>query len=306
MYNLYFKDKLGKIVTAIEKPFQTESEFEKYLMDTKELFSDIFILKRQVNVGRDIPDMIGIDRDNNIVIIENKNVSVNEDILPQVLRYAIWAETNPDSIRAMWLEAKNRPDDIKPDWDNADIRVIVLAPSIKSTVPKLLKRIDYNIELIEVKKFSVGNEECVLLNKLEEEIEIRVKSAKGMANYDREFYKENYNNNSVDKFFKLADEIDNLNKRKGWNLERKFNKNYVGFKSGFPNVFGINWLGSKSLGFFFKMPITKFVKFQKLSPYETEYDERWRQATIRHEDGMTINSLEKVLGATYNWFMENK
>ena len=35
-------------------------------------------LKRQVHVGKDIPDMIGVDRDNNIVIIENKNVAVTE------------------------------------------------------------------------------------------------------------------------------------------------------------------------------------------------------------------------------------
>ena len=115
MYNIYFKNKQNKTTTAIEEPFKTEEEFEKYLMETKELFSDIFILKRQVNTGRDIPDMIGVDRDNNIVIIENKNVLVTEDILPQVLRYAIWAETNPDSIKAMWLEAENRPDDIEID-----------------------------------------------------------------------------------------------------------------------------------------------------------------------------------------------
>ncbi|MEK6953087.1 MAG: hypothetical protein AABX29_08810 [Nanoarchaeota archaeon] len=101
MYNIFYKNRQSKIITAVEKPFPTEEELEKYLMNTKEIFSDIFILKRQVNVGKDIPDIIGVDRDNNIVIIENKNVVVTEDILPQILRYAIWAETNPDSIRAM-------------------------------------------------------------------------------------------------------------------------------------------------------------------------------------------------------------
>lgn len=101
MYNLFLKNKQNKLIPAVKKPFQTEAELEKYLMNTREIFSDIFILKRQVNTGKDIPDIIGIDRDNNIVIIENKNVAVTEDILPQILRYAIWAETNPDSIKAM-------------------------------------------------------------------------------------------------------------------------------------------------------------------------------------------------------------
>lgn len=306
MYNLYFKNKQNKTVTAVEKPFQTEEEFEKYLMETKELFSDIFILKRQVNAGRDIPDMIGVDRDNNIVIIENKNVLVTEDILPQVLRYAIWAETNPDSIKSMWLEAENRPDDIEIEWNNVDIRIIVLAPAIKPSVSRLLKNINYTIELIEVKKFLVGDEECILLNKIEEEPEIKTHTVRGMGVYDKEFYKEHRNSDSVDTFFKVADEVEALVKRKGWALQRKFNKHYFGFKSGFPNVFGFHWVSSRSLEFFFKMPATKFEQIRKLSSHEMEYDERWKQATIRYDDKTTVASLEPVFEATYNMFMENK
>jgi RecB family endonuclease NucS len=73
MYNLYIKKDKSKLVSAVERTFQSESEFEKYIMDKKDIFSDIFILKRQVNAGKDIIDMVGIDKDNNIVIIENKN-----------------------------------------------------------------------------------------------------------------------------------------------------------------------------------------------------------------------------------------
>ena len=85
------------------------------------------------------------------LIIENKNIIVTEDILPQILRYAIWAETNPDSIKAMWLESEDRPEDIEVDWDSVEIRIIILAPSIKLTVSRLLRKINYNIELIEVR-----------------------------------------------------------------------------------------------------------------------------------------------------------
>ena len=152
----------------------------------------------------------------------------------------------------------------------------------------------------------VGDEECILLNKLEEEPEIKARPARGMGNYDKEFYKEYRNSDSVDIFLKVADEIEALIKRKGWNLQRKFNKHYVGFKSGFPNVFGFHWVGSKSLEFFFKMPATKFQQIKKLSPHEMEYDERWKQGTIRYTDKTTLASLEAVFEATYDLFMENK
>lgn len=304
MYNLYLKNRKGKLIAAKEKPFQTEEEFEKYLFDTKELFLDIFFLKRQVNSGKDIPDVIGIDRDNNIVIIENKNTTVSEEILPQILRYAIWARTNPDSIKALWLETKDRPEDIEVEWDNVDIRIIILAPAIKLSVQRLLKTINESVELIEVKRFLIGNEEVILLNKLEEEPEKTTRTVRGMEVYDKEFYKKVRNNKSVDLFFKVADEVNDLVKRKKWPLERKFNKYYIGFKYGFPNVFGIEWVGTKSLKFFFRIPASKFQSIKKLSPYNVEYDERWKQAIIRFDDNVNIKSLEPVFEVTYNLFME--
>jgi hypothetical protein len=304
MYSIYFKNQRKKLITAIEKPFQTETEFEEYLMKTKEIFSDIFILKRQVNSGKDIPDMIGVDRDNNIVIIENKNVVINEEILPQIMRYAVWAETNPDSIRAMWLEAENRAEDIEIEWDNVDIRVLVLAPSIKLSVPRLLKKINYNVELIEVKRFLVAKDECILLNKLEEESEPKPRTAHGLEVYDREFYKQYRNSKSVDVFFRVVGEVEGLVKKKGWNLQRKFNKYYAGFKTGFPNVFGVHWVGSKSFEFFFKVPAAKYPRIKKLSPYPMEYDERWKQATVRYDEKVKVKRLEKVFAEIYRLFME--
>jgi hypothetical protein len=77
MQKLFWKTKGGKVVSAIETPFKTEDEFERYIETAKEVLSDIFILKRQVRAGGDIPDMVGIDRDNYVVVIENKNVMVD-------------------------------------------------------------------------------------------------------------------------------------------------------------------------------------------------------------------------------------
>lgn len=303
MYNLYIKKQKNKLISAIEKPFQSESEFEKYLMETKDIFSDIFILKRQVNAGRDILDMVGIDRDNNIVIIENKNITVTEDILPQILRYAIWAETNPDSIKAMWLESENRPEDIEVDWDSVEIRIIILAPSIKITVPRLLRKINYNIELIEVKRFLIGNEEGILLNKLEEEPELQKRTVRGLEIYDKKFHKSNRNKKSVDELFGVVDEIEKIVKKKGWNLEKKLNKYYIGFKAGFLLAFGVHWLGTKSFGLFFKVQPKKLAEFKKICPYEFKYDKQWKQAIIKY-DKIDIPKLEKAFKWAYDCLIE--
>ena len=104
MPNLFWRKPSGEILNVIESPFRTEEELESYLEKTRELLSDLFILKRQVRTSHrsDIPDLIALDKEGSVVIIELKNGPVSEDVIPQVLRYAIWAETNPDSIRAMY------------------------------------------------------------------------------------------------------------------------------------------------------------------------------------------------------------
>jgi hypothetical protein len=305
MITIYKKDKRNKLVSAIERPFQHEEELEKYVMSNTGILSDIFIIKRRVVAGtrKDIPDMVGVDRDNNIVIIENKNVQVSEDILPQILRYAIWAQTNPDSIKAMWLESVNRPEDIEIDWDNISIRLIVLAPSIKQAVTKYLNQINYKVELIEVKRYQLGKDECIVLNKLEQEQE-HIKTTRGLETYNEKFYKSEYNVQSVDSFYSVISRVDRIVKRKKWNLEKKFNKGYIGYKIGFFNVFGVHWLGSKSFGFFLKFPKDQFKKIKKYCPYEMEYDDLWNQGVFKYTEKINVDRLARLFQAVYDLFAE--
>ena len=66
-----------------------------------------------------------MDQDSRACILELKNEEAGEDILPQALRYAIWAETNPDSIKAIWLESKRKPEGIELDWENGCVPLLV-------------------------------------------------------------------------------------------------------------------------------------------------------------------------------------
>jgi hypothetical protein len=286
MQKLFWKTKNAKTIEASEISFKTEDEFERFIFNTKEILPDVFILKRQVRAGKDIPDLVGVDENNSAVIIENKNVEVGEEILPQIMRYAVWAETHQDTIRLWWQEAEDRPEDIEIDWEKLQIRLIVLAPAIKSTVPRLVKKLGYPVDLIEIKKFVVGKDEIILLNKIEAPAEEGRAVAKGMPVYDKEFYKDRKNPRSVDAFFKLQAEIERIVKRKGWKLEPKMNANYAAFNHGFFNAFGIGWAGTKSFEIFVKLPKNKLAKAKRLCPYPVKYDDRWKQVTVKATDDL--------------------
>lgn len=285
MANLFWKR--GKTTrNLLATPFGTEEEFEKTVFETPEILEDIFLIKRQIRHGNKmgIPDIVGIDNDGNICIVEMKNVSVDASIIPQVLQYAFWAETNPDSIKSLWLECEDKPDDLEISWDEFRVRVIVIAPTILRSTLDIVNRINYPVDLIEMKRWVEDSNELLLVNKLEEEKKKRVYPVKGLGTYDEEFYKKEYNKNSAVAFMKYCEEVQALVEAKGWPLERKYNKHYCGFKAGFFNVFGVQWRGSKTFAFFFKIGKDQI----KGLPVEiTKYDNQWKQAYYYIEPGKT-------------------
>lgn len=256
MENLFWKNKDGSTESLLSTPFKTEDEFERLIFNTPEILEDIFLLKRQVRGGnkQGIPDIIGIDNDGNVCIVEMKNVTVDASIIPQVLQYAFWAETNPDSIKTLWLETDNKPDDLNISWDDFVVRIIVIAPKILPSSLDIVDKINYQVDLIEINRWVKDSDNLLLVKKLEQE-ENRAKSkpVAGQQEYDEEFYKKEYNKESAECFIRLTDDIEQLITEKGWSLEKKFNKHYCGFKAGFFNAFGVKWIGSKTIALFFKL-----------------------------------------------------
>jgi hypothetical protein len=264
MENLLWKIK-NKTKTLSPTPFSSEEEFEKLVFETPEILEDIFLLKRQIRGSNKsgIPDIIGIDNDGNICIIEMKNVSVNSNIIPQVLEYAFWAERNPDSIKSLWLECDNKPEDISISWDECEVRILVIAPKILQSTLELVDKINYNVDLIEVKRWVDDDNQLLLVNKLEPEKDYKKsKPVSGLEVYDEEFYKKERNLNSVKEYMKYTRDIDKIIKANNWQLEMKYNKHYCGYKTGFFNAFGIKWVGTKSFAFFVKITEEEAKKFK--------------------------------------------
>src|SRR5207302_1161986 len=147
------------------------------------------------------------------------------DIIPQVLQYAVWAETNPDSIRSLWLQRDDKPESITINWDKITVRILIIAPTIHRSTLAVVNRITYPVELIEVKRWAEGKNEFLLMNKLEpESAGSRPRAVTGARTYDEAFYKSERNSKSVDDFLRYSHQLEALVRKQGWNLEMKFNR----------------------------------------------------------------------------------
>lgn len=255
MANLLWKTRRST-KKLLSTPFQSEEEFEKFVFETPEILEDIYLLKRQIRGGRKpgIPDIIGIDNDTNICIIEMKNTKVDYSILPQVLQYAIWADKNPDSIKALWLEAEDKPEDLEISWENLAVKIIIIAPEILPSTLQYVDKISYPVDLIEINRWVEKDNHFALVKKLEPEKQApKVKPVKGLENYDEDFYKSYRNKESVKWFYKYISEVDRVIKQKGWSLEKKFSVWYCAYKAGFFTAFRVHWISSKTFTFSFNL-----------------------------------------------------
>ncbi len=304
MENLYWMGVSGRTVNLAETEFESEEELENYLFEHQELLENIYVIKRQVRsgTGKDIPDMVGVDQDGNVCVIELKNDTVTEDVLPQVLQYAIWAETSPDSIKAMWLEADDRPEEMEVDWDSADVRIVVVGPRFRNNVLRMTDRIGYDIDLLRVTRFVDEEEEetFILAEKLEPEEKKSVKTAKGKGEYGREFYEEEHGEEATAEFYRMAEQIRSLVKQRGWNIRMEPKKHYLAFKYGNVNPFSLQWGGVRVWKVMVKVPEEEAQAFEADNWELQRYDEGWKQAVMKPTSPQAeAAELEKLLASAY-------
>ena len=302
MLNLYWKTK-DQTRNLLSKPFKSEAEFESYIYKNHDLLGDVYILYRQIHTGnkQGIPDMLGVDKDSRICIIEMKNTEVGEEILPQVLGYAMWAETNPDSIKAIWLESKVQPEDVQLDWDSLEIRIIVVAPSFRPNVLRMAAKIGYQVDLIQVQRFGFEEEEFTLVETLENIPVGKVITTKAKGDWSWEYYETEHDKKAVSQFRQAVEDLDALVRKKGWNLPFNINKYYTGFKLGSKVVFSVSWQGIHAWKINIKLPETVAKDFKGKDWEFQRYDEQFGEAIFRssQKDKVDITELESLLTLAY-------
>ena len=302
MLNLYWKTK-DQTRNLLLLPFLNEKEFESFIFQNEDLLPDIYILYRQIRTGnkQGIPDMLGIDQDSRICIIEMKNVEVGEEILPQVLTYAMWAETNPDSIKAIWLESTNRPEDINIEWDALEVRIVVIAPSFKPSVLKLSSKINYPLDLVQIKRFSQDDDQFVIVETLEDLPKEKVYTTKVMGDWTWEYYESEHGKEPTQNFQTTVNQLEKFVKNQQWDLPYNLNKNYTGFKLGNKVVFDVSWESTNVWSIRMKIPEDISEKFQGKTWKFHKYSSTFKNSTFKLIPGKEIDVLElsEMLKAAY-------
>jgi hypothetical protein len=303
MLNLYWKSG-DQTRSLVEKPFKSEAELERYVLNNQELLGgDISIIHRQIRTGnkQGIPDMLGIDQNNQICMIELKNAEAAEDVLPQALQYAIWAETSPDSIKAIWLESKNRPPEVQIDWDSIDIRIILIAPSFSDAVQRMSGKIGYQVDMVQIRRYGFEEEEFVLVDYLKPRTIAKVSTTKAAGTWDWDFYESEHGKEATAQFRQAVEAVAALIKAQGWDLQYNMNKYYTGFKLGNKVIFTVAWGGTYAWKLRLKLAEDEAKGFKGEQWEFQSYDSTFKEATFRplHPSSPDIRELEPLLVQAY-------
>lgn len=305
MLNLYWKTR-DQTRSLVEKPFTSEAELERYILDNQDVLGgDVYIIYRQIRTGskEGIPDMLGVDQDSRVCVVEIKNEEAGEDILPQALGYAIWAETNPDSIKAIWLESKKKPEGTELDWENLDIRIILIAPSFKTAVPRMAGKIGYPVDLVQIRRYCFEEQEFLAVEVLESKPLRKVGVTKPAGEWDWDFYESEHGKEATAQFRSAVEAISALATEQGWELPYNLNKYYTGFKLGNRVVFSVAWGGTYAWNLRLKLPedIARGFKGQ-LWEFQ-RYDSSFHEAVFRPSkpDSPDVSELKSLFVEAYQY-----
>jgi len=220
-------------------------EFQGYIKRNPTILGPkISIIAEQLDTGsRSRLDMLALEeiREGVVrpVIIELKNVEADIDVLLQVLRYANWALSNTDSIRLHAGESKAKFKEL----DNSNVKVIIVAPSIRDELPELSNYIVESIEFgfLEVRRFRDSSGDLVVTDwktpALPPNSSTMVQKEWNWGKFETEL-KISPERIKIAKH--LFDGLMDLNSDKGWGLTPYFRKYYVAFKKSGYNIVEID------------------------------------------------------------------
>ena len=303
MARLYRLERTGDITTAEEKPFTSEvDEMEPFVKKNHRILGDVFIFGEQTSSSSKDKrtDLLAVDRDGQFLIIELKKDHVGSEILPQVLGYQLWWKKHPDSAKSLWMQRRDRPDDVEPDWGSYDPKVVVVAPSFDDELVEISADRNLGFRFVEVARYEHSESTFVAVNEVALP-RTRVSPVSTQQDYDWNWYAENvaYTDAEVDIARSLFEGITRLCKERNWNLEPKFNKNYVSFKHGGSRPF---WLEFRHKG---KVAVSTILWDEKDDPSEKtatkwQWDKNWKFWYTEVDDAsFDVKTLTPALEAAY-------
>ena len=177
----------GKLVPYSEKDFKDENleeQLENWLEANPDCIledEDVLLIGRQVttNLGS-IIDLLGIDREGNLVVIELKRDRTPRDTLAQILEYASYVEElTLEQLEQLWIENYGEIEGSLPEYHreyfqleedeaasfNKDLRLVIVGQEIIKEVrqtSKFLQKRGLNVSCLEFKYFTTRGGEQII------------------------------------------------------------------------------------------------------------------------------------------------
>lgn len=240
-----------------EAPFADEvSDLESFLKRNPSILGEqVRIFAEQVDTGLGRMDLLGMDESleqGKLLLIELKNKPADTNVLVQVLRYASWVSTSPDSIKLL-LEKRGL------DAENADLKpkIVIVAPDIEDELVELSQYIAaFEFSFLQVKRFRLGSEFLAVVESKaiapEKKTPVSVQEEWDWGRYERDL---KIPKARLELAKWLVSEIQNVCAEKGWSLEFRFRKGYTPFQMlGGWNVIGTENRWAKGWCIWFKLP----------------------------------------------------
>ena len=233
-------------------------ELQGYIRKNPTILGDnIVIIAEQLNTGSGkILDILAIEEVKEGVfrpaIVELKNVEADTDALLQVLRYADWALSNYDSVRLYAAQSKTKV----REWDNSSVKVIIVAPVIKSELLELSNYIVDSVDFgfLEFGRFKDTAGDLVVLDWQTPSASVgSVTVAQQEWDWDKYETELKMDSNRLTIGRHLFDSLVMLNSENEWGLKPVFRKYYVAFKKSGYNIVEIE-LFSKQCFFVVQLP----------------------------------------------------
>lgn len=135
-----------------------------------------------------------------------------------------------------------------------DIRLILIAPSFKTTVRRIAGKIGYPMDLVQVRRYGFEENEFMLVEVIDEKPGPKPGMTKPMDGWDWDYYESEHGEDATAQFRKAVDALETFVRDQGWDMQYNLNKYYTGFKLGNKLVALVSWGGTYAWNIQLKLP----------------------------------------------------
>lgn len=287
MIRLIRIDKGGKLKQLEPAPFDNEvDDLKSYIIKNPAILGEnITIIAKELDIKSEKRlDILALEEYSQDmakpVVVELKNAEADTDSLLQVLGYAAWVLTSPDSVKYWADQLKYKVKNI----DDDRVKVIIVAPAFKKELLELSSYITDSIEFgfLEFQRFSDTSGDLLVLDwKAPIMPPKSITRAQQDWNWEKYESELNIDTKNIEIGKHLYDGLVKLNDSKEWGLSPIFRKYYIPFKSSWRNVASIDY-NTKFCWLSVQLPKSpEELGLPAINPDLEEYEEQYRKYSFK-------------------------